>query len=177
MYKNLIMCKSWLNLDLSTIQSNAGEPSCELWSSLQRSKLVVFHKSRVISLIVCSYFINTNIVFNLKSEKVKNWRTYFTFSGLATGLVLGLLPSLWDSVSDFLFAKEEEKSPSIDEISWGGDSFTNPSASALLTYFFISLPLNWTASFKLHRMMLTQLFATKRCSRWNQYRVCRGTAN
>ena len=122
-----------------------------------------------------------NIVFNLKSEKVRNWRTYFTFSGLANGLVLGLLPSLWDSVSDFLFAKEEEKTPSIDEISWGGDLFTNPSASALFTYFFISLPLHLTAGRGLQGM-LARLLATKCSSRCNhsadcQYRVCRGTAN
>ena len=111
-----------------------------------------------------------NVVFNLKSEKVKNWRTYFTFSGLATALVLGLLPSLFDSVTDFLLAKEEETTKSLG-------SKTHPrlgyswSLSANLTYFFISLPLHYWM------MIFTRLLATKCCSRCSQYRVCRGTAS
>ena len=114
-----------------------------------------------------------NIVFNPKSEKVRNWRTYFSFSGLATALVLGLIPCLWDSVSDLAFAKEEETTKSLGILihprlgySW--------SFSSYLTYFFISLPLHyWTVNTGL-QMILTRLLATKCCS---QYRVCRGTAN
>ena len=120
--------------------------------------------------------ISMNIVFNLKSEKVRNWRTYFTFSGLATALVLGLIPSLWDSVSDFLLAKEEETTKSLG-------SKTHPrlgyswSLSTYTSYFFISLPLHyWTASTGL-QMILPRLLATKCYSRCSQYRVCRGTAN
>ena len=123
---------------------------------------------------MASYFISTNIVFNIKSEQVRNWRTYFSFSGLATALVLGLLPSLWDSVSDFFLANEEETTKSLGVIHPG--LVHSWSLSAYLTYFFISLPLNWTASIKLHQIIV-QLFATKCCSRCNQYRVCRGTAN
>ena len=65
------------------------------------------------------------------SHKVKSWRTFFTFSGLATSFVLGLLPSLWDSVSDFNYAEEEKNTTKPD-----GQVNSHP------TYFFISLPLH-----------------------------------
>ena len=112
-----------------------------------------------------------NIVFNLKSEKVRNWRTYFTFSGLATALVLGLIPSLWDSVSDFALAKEEETRESFGRMPHPSLGYTW-SLSTYLTYLAISLPLNLTV-IKLEQMILSRLFATK-CP---QYRVCRGTAS
>ena len=133
--------------------------------------------SSFISHIIDSLLLlHRHIVFNLKSEKVKNWRTYFTFSGLATALVLGLIPSLWDSVSDFLLAKEEETTRSLG-------SMTHPrlgyswSSSTYLTYLFICLPLHyWTASTGL-QMILPRLLATKCYSRCSQNRVCIGTAN
>merc|ERR1719500_26621 len=53
-----------------------------------------------------------NVNFGALFSEVKNWRTHFSFSGLATALVLGLLPSLWDSGSDFGFGKEEQETKS-----------------------------------------------------------------
>ena len=116
-----------------------------------------------------------NIVFNPKSEKVRNWRTYFSFSGLATALVLGLIPSLWDSVSDFLLAKEEETIKSLGCLTWPRLGYSW-SYSTYATYFYISFPLLMTAATGL-QMIITRLLATKCCSRFSQYRVCRGTAN
>ena len=110
----------------------------------------------------------------LQSQQVKNLRSNFTFSGLATSLVLGLLPSLWDSASDFAFAEEEETSLSLRSIG------PSASASTYLTYFFISLPLHVTAATGLQRTL--GMLANKCCRRCSQsadcqYRVCRGAVN
>merc|ERR1712032_1299084 len=45
-----------------------------------------------------------NVEFGAILKEVRNFQSYFTISGLATSLILGLAPSLWDSISDFLFA-------------------------------------------------------------------------
>ena len=101
---------------------------------------------------------------------MKNLRTYFTFSGLAASLVLGLLPSLWDSVSDFKFAEEEEKSENL-----GINPHTGLSTSTYFSYWIISLPLYVTAATGLHRLFW--MFIAKCCNRCSQYRVCRGAEN
>jgi len=101
--------------------------------------------------------------------EVKNWRTYFTLSGLATSILLGLLPSLWDSVSDFAFAKKEETAGSLDYIT------PSTSLSTSLTHFFISLPLHVTAITGLQKILAW--LATKCCNTCSRYRVCRGIAH
>ena len=96
---------------------------------------------------------------------MKDWQTHFDFSALATAIVLGLLPSLWDSVSDFAFAKEEDTAESLGTIGFS-------SAATVTTYFFISLPFYVTAATELQRKLAS--LATKCCC--SQYTVCRGTA-
>ena len=49
------------------------------------------------------------------------------------------------------------------------------SAATYFTYFFISLPLHVTAATVLQRLL--ELVATKWCSRWSQFKVCRGAAH
>ena len=80
---------------------------------------------------------------------MRNFRYYFTISGLATSLILGLAPSLWDSISYFLFAHEEEELCSLGKIDHG----KNTSASSCLTYFFISLPGHMNLATGLHRLI------------------------
>ena len=90
---------------------------------------------------------------------MRNWQTHFAYSGLATALVLGLLPSLWDSVSDFAFAKEEDTEESLGTIGFS-------SAATVTTYFFISLPFYVTAVTWLQKMLV--MIATKCCSCFSQ---------
>ena len=80
---------------------------------------------------------------------MKNFRTYFTISGLVTSVILGLAPSLWDSISDFLFAHEEEKMSTLDRIGLYGDAST----ATCLTYFFISLPGHMSVATGLHSLL------------------------
>ena len=85
--------------------------------------------------------------------QVKNFRTHFTISGLATGLILGLAPSLWDSVSDFVFAHEEENRTSLGTLGPNtSEPFKNTSISSSFTYFFVSLPGLMSAAKGLHRL-------------------------
>ena len=109
------------------------------------------------------------------SNKVKNWRTYFTTSGFATSVVLGLLPSLWDSVSDLAFAEEEKTAKNL-----GVNPHHGLSSSTYLTYFFISFPLHATAAAGLQRLLprVLGLLAVKSdtANRYSQNIFCRGTA-
>ena len=109
---------------------------------------------------------------------MKNFRTHFTISGLATGLILGLAPSLWDSSSDFVFAHEEENRTSLGE-----NGLTNRmSTSSVLTYSFISLPGLISAATGLHRLfswLATRLFGNS-CESQTCFwlaRAVRGLAN
>ena len=103
------------------------------------------------------------------SPKVKSWRDNFKLSGFATSLFLGLLPSLWDSVSDLAFAEEEETAKNL-----GVNPLNGLSASTYLTYFFISIPFHATALAGLQRLL--RLPAAKSHNRRCQGIFCRGTA-
>ena len=58
--------------------------------------------------------------------EIKTWRSQFSWSGLVTAILLGLVPSGWDIGSDYEFADENNKS--------GREGVT------YLTYLFISMP-------------------------------------
>ena len=116
---------------------------------------------------------------------MKDFRTYFTISGLVTSLVLGLAPSFWDSLSDFLFAHEEEKlnhnttSNTSLGLSWPLLYEQDPvPTSSLLTYFFISLPGHLSAASELHRLLRKVCCncSQKKCCKWPA-RAARGIAN
>ena len=117
--------------------------------------------------------IGINIVFQY--HKVKSWRNNFKPSDFATGLFLGLLPSLWDSVSDLAFAEEEKTTKSL-----GVNPHHGLSSSTYLTYFFISFPLHATAAAGLQRLLprVLGLLAVKSdtANRYSQNIFCRGTA-
>ena len=104
---------------------------------------------------------------------MKNFQTYFTISGLVTSLILGLAPSFWDSVSDFIFAHEEEKlkSQSLGTLKYTVDGILHSvPASAYLTYFFISLPVHMSAASGLHRTFC--MLSSKLCGRNSQDQKC-----
>ena len=61
-------------------------------------------------------------------EELKSCRKHFTWSGLGTGMLLGVAPSAWDISSDFKFA---------DKMDQNDDSRKKV---AIFSYFFISLP-------------------------------------
>ena len=90
----------------------------------------------------------------LFSIQVKNWQSNFTFSGFLTILILGLLPSLWDSLSDFACANTEDTAMGLGTLpeSWFDfqPSGRNISSSSLpgegrslrgdLSHLFLHLP-------------------------------------
>ena len=49
----------------------------------------------------------TEVDFKKMFFEIQNFKDYFTTKGFILGLVLGLIPSGWDTFSDFAFAADD----------------------------------------------------------------------
>ena len=71
---------------------------------------------------------SSGIQFRLLWAELNEWRTHFTWFNALNAFIFGLVPSIWDVVSDYMYAE-----------TWGDETyFFNLKA---LNYFFICLPV------------------------------------
>ena len=73
-------------------------------------------------------------------KQVKDFREFFSLSGLATSIFLGLAPSAWDTGSDFAFAKVFQSGLKSSDLSRFVQAETENDFISTLTYLIISLP-------------------------------------
>ena len=81
---------------------------------------------------------------------------------------MGLAPSLWDTISDFFFAHEEEKLNTLTRM--GPPPPHDSSVASCLTYFFISLPGHMSLATGLHRLI--SWLAGKCCTNQSPNKAC-----